>query len=408
MRFFLWLAWRYLWSSKAYRGEILYLSLLGLALGVAALVVAMAVVSGYQSTLRRAVIDITGHVIVTGQRPLAEQGRQVAEQMAPLLGESLVAQTAFVQLEAIVAHEGQVSGVFIEGMDPDNFTEVLNLEGRLLEGRFLESNVTLPEALIGRGLASRLGLGVGDEIRLVIPASAGFDGGGVRSRLQRFQVVGILDLGRYDFNLRFVGVELKQAQEFAQIGDYITGFRLRLSSDDLARPASLSLGRELGRLVFVTDWQDINRSLFEAAALEKIVIFLVLSLMIVAASFTVASTLLISVVRRYRDISVLRAMGATSRNIWQLFTLQGLLIGFVGALLGIGLGLLGCWAFIWGLETFAIFPAEIYKLDSIELDLRFTDLLVIVLACVGVCFLATLGPAKKGAKLSPVEGLRYE
>ncbi len=409
MGFQLWMAWRYLFSGKAFRGEILALSLLGLALGVAALVVAMAVVSGYQSTLRRAVIDVTGHILAVGPGPLPNRGADLAQKMRPLIEDSLVAQTPFIHLEAIVAHQGQVSGVFIEGLDLDSFDQVLNLEPRLREGRFLkEAAEPVAEAMIGQGLAKRLDLKVGDEIRLVIPVSSGLEGSGFRSRMARFRVVGVLDLGRHDYNLRYVAVEMGRAQDFAQVGDHITGFRLKLRSADLARPVSLALSHEFGRGLWARDWQEINRSLFEAAALEKVVIFIVLSLMIVAASFTVASTLLISVVRRYRDISLLKAMGATGTDIRRMFTYQGLLIGLLGSVLGLVLGLVACWVFMWAVEFFDLFPAEVYKLDSIQLDLRPLDLLATVAACILVCFLATLAPARKGAKLSPVEGLRYE
>ena len=201
-------------------------------------------------------------------------------------------------------------------------------------------------------------------------------------------------------------VDLGAAQKLAQISQRVSGVRLRLKSDDLAKPTSEAIRNNLGYRTRY--WFDMNRNLFEAAELEKAVIFFVLLVMVIAASFNISSTLFVSVMRRYGDISILKTMGANRWFIIKLFTSQGLLIGFLGAVLGLILGLGACFGFMWAQKEFGLIPSDIYKLDHVDIEVRFLDLLAIFCASLLICFVATLAPSRRGARMVPVEGLHYE
>ncbi len=382
------------------------LCLVGMIIGVGSLVVAMAVVSGYATTLKRSVIDVTSHMVVS--RPTGQESPAEFKDLLLSVGD-FVAYTPYVFLEAVLAHEGHISGVAVEGVEESTVHQVLKLENRLRAGEFnLSPKEDASAALIGKGLAVKHGLKVGDGFKVVLPVSAEFDRGRVKPRISRFFVSGILDMGRYDFDERYILTDLKTAQKFAQIGDRVTGYRFRLKDDDRALTLAPELERRFHPRYVVTTWYDVNQNLFRAVDLEKPVIFFVLLVIVVAAAFNIASTMFVSVIRRFRDISVLKAMGATHGTIMAIFSVQGLLIGVVGSILGVLFGLLACAVFMLVQNTWGILPGEVYKIDKVYLELRFWDLAAILFAAWTISLIATLGPARKGAKLPPVEGLRYE
>lgn len=403
----LWIGRRWLGIRRRSIGTPAFLSLLGLIVGVASLVVAMAVVSGYQSTLKRTVVDIVGHLLVM-KRGASLTMDDFDRDIKPLVPE-VVAATPFLYLEAVVAHGGQISGVVIEGVDLGSVHDVLNLKSRLLSGRLdFEPDGERPAAWIGKGLANKYNLKLGDVFKVVLPVNADFEASTFRPRMTEFVVRGVLNLGRQDFDSRYVLTDLKAAQILGQVGDRVSGFRIKLTSSDLAEAAVIRISNQFGYQYVARDWHDVNHNLFEAAGLEKIVIFFVLLVLIIAAAFNVSSTLYVGVVKRYHDISLLRTLGATRKNIARVFLLQGLGLGVVGSFLGIILGLGLCGLFMWGQENLGLISSEVYKLDHIDVEFRISDFVLIIGTCLTICLGFSLAPARRGAKLSPVEGLRYE
>jgi lipoprotein-releasing system permease protein len=387
-------------------GSTALLSVIGLVIGVASLVVAMAVVSGYESTLKRTVIDVSGHVLVM-KRGASLSADEFTRDVAPLVPE-MVAATPFLYLEAVIATQGQISGIVIEGMDLSTVHSVLNLKSRLKEGRFTDEMADVPSAWIGKGMAKKYKLKVGDRVHVVLPVNAEFDAGSFRPRLGEFLVRGILDLGRQDYDARYLMTDLKSAQELAQVGDKVSGFQMRLVSPDAAASVAKRIATQFDYQYWARDWEDVNHNLFEAARLEKVIIFVVLLVLIIAAAFNVSSTLFVGVVKRYHDIGLLKTLGATQRSIRRVFLLQGLGLGLLGSVLGLILGLLLCGMFMWAQAHFRLIPAEVYKLDRIQVEIRFGDFFAIIGACLLICFVFSWAPARRGAELRPVEGLRYE
>ncbi len=382
------------------------LSTVGMIIGVGSLVVAMAVVSGYETTLKKSVIDVTGHVVVS-----RTAGPESPDQFKDLLSrmKDAVAYTPFVFLEAVLAHSGKLSGVAIEGIDEATLHQVLRLKSRVREGEFrLTRESDASAALVGQGLARKHNLKIGDRFRVVLPAAADQDRGRVKPRVARFYVTGILEMGRHDFDERYFVTDLKTAQDFAQIGDQVSGYRFKFKSDEEAKIFAPELDREVRPHYRVKSWYSVNKKIFQAIDYEKPVIFFVLLVIVVAAAFNISSTLFVSVIRRFRDISVLRAMGAGRGLIMRIFTAQGLIIGIFGSALGIVLGLIATGLFVWAQNHWTLLPAEVYKIDRVSVEIRFSDLMAILGAAWAISFLATLGPARRGARLSAVEGLRYE
>ena len=402
-----WLAFRYFGSWRRFFTLTTVLAVLGMTIGVASLVVSMAVFSGYVSTLEKTVQDAVGHLLVL-KRGAADQSEMLKD-ITPLV-DGLIGQTPFVYSEAILAHKGKISGILIEGIDEDTVDSVLNLKDRVIAGKleFVRRPGGLPKVLIGKGIAQRFNLGVGDQVNLVVPLSAEYQASSFRPKLAKFEIAGVINYGRYDFDSRYVVMQISQAQEFVELGKRITGYRLKIKDPFKARGIVLDIGNKFGPTYWARDWLEVNRNLFEAARLEKTVLFFVLMILVVAAAFNIANILFISVVQRYRDISVLKTMGAPNRMIRRIFIAQGLIVGAVGALSGISIGLILCRVFEWLQYRYQLIPAEVYKLDHINLQVRFWDLLAILGATLAVCFVATLVPSRRGAKISPVEGLRYE
>lgn len=403
-----WLAYRYFGSFRRFFNLSTTLAVLGMAIGVASLVVSMAVFTGYNSTLEQTVQDAFGHVIVL-KRGNTDQESMLKEVQPVMKG--LVASTPFVYSEGILAHQGNINGVLIEGVDLDTVNTVLKLKDRLIAGKFDLSPSPAgeePKALIGKGIAQKFNLKVGDVFRIVIPLANEYQASSFRPKLGKFKIAGILNFGRYDYDTKYVVMSIEDVQKFVEINKNVTGYRFRIEDPRNARQIANEISARFGSGYWARDWQEVNRNLFEAAKLEKVVLFCVLMILVVAAAFNIANTLFVSVVQRFRDISVLKTIGASDRLIRRVFTAQGLIVGGVGAGGGVILGLILCRFVEWAQVYWQLIPAEVYKLDHIDLDVQISDLVVILGVSLVICYIATLVPSRKGAKISPVEGLRYE
>jgi len=400
-----WLVRRYLKTQRGLLNLSTALSVIGMMIGVGSLVVAMAVVSGFETTLKKSVIDTFGHLVVL-VRGGADQSKEFIELKSNL--KTAEAYTPFLMVESILAYKGKTSGVFLYGVDESTVHQVVHIRPRIVAGEFsLELKGGLPGALIGKGIARRHHIRVGDRIRLVLPQSTGV-GGSLRTRVEEFHVSGIINLGRHDFDSRYVMASLPRVQKFSQLENKISGYRFRITNPEEADSVAQDIENQFSDRYEVSTWRDVNRYLFEAVRLEKPVIFFVLLIIVIAASFNIATTLFVNVIRRYRDISVLKSMGAERSTLLALFSLQGTLIGAIGAAAGLILGLAACIAFVWLQNKFGLISGEVYKLDQVDVELRVLDIVGIILASLLISFLASLGPAWRGASLPPVEGLRYE
>lgn len=403
-----WIAWKLLFSRKTLFGGSAPLSLAGLILGVAALVASMAVMSGFEQTLKTAMADVTGHAQVVKRSRFPDDWRELEERIRKA-EPTLVSSSRFVFIEAVLANQGKISGVLIQGVDAERSHEVLNFKTRVLDGSDdLRAESDVPPALIGKGIATKMGLKVGDTFRVVVPVADGIDPSKFQRKVGQFKVQGILDLGKYEWNERYILADLTTAQKIADIGDRYSGLLLRFQDIDYARTAAFNLSQVLGAPYWVRDWRDSNENLFEAIRVERPGIFFVVLVITLVAAFNVSATLFVNVVRRFKDIAILKTVGLSKKDIIKIFALQGVIMGFVGIVGGFTLGLILCEAFEFMQSRLGLISGEVYRLDGVEVSIRFVDAAAICAVTLLICFVATLAPALRGGRLSPVEGLRNE
>lgn len=404
-----WISFRLLFTKKALLNSATIWSLLGLILGVIALVVTMAVVSGYEKTLQSAMIDVTGHVQVvkrTIQNLPAEDFKAKLQEVTPDLKNA----TLFNFVEGVAAKEGQVYGVLLQGLETATFSEVLNIQKRIIQGEFNISTEGIHDdqlrGVIGKGLAKKLSLQVGDVFAVIIPIADGYDAGQFRRKMGRILVSGIIDLGKNDYNDRFIILDIDKTQKLAELGDHYQGAFLKYAEAELADDRVHQLAVQLGRGYYIRGWRDLHENLFEAVKLERIILFFVVFIISIVAAFNVSSTLFINVVKKYPEVALLKTLGLAQRQIKNIFIIQGLLLASTGLVIGFVSGLVLCYFLEFLQQHLQIISGDVYKLDSIQLYVRTLDVIFIIIATLLIAYFATRSPAKKGAELSPVEGFR--
>lgn len=402
MKFNFWLARKLLFSRQVLFGGSAPLSFLGLILGVAALVVSMAVMSGYVQTLKSVMTDITADLQIVKRGKLGENWEAFAAQLKKD-EPRIQAVMRFGFAEAVLARKGQVSGVLFQGVDADYLQQVLKIEKRVKTGALQISDNNIN---VGVGLAKRYKLEVGEKIYLVVPLATPFEASGFKRQSREFTVTGIIDFGKNDWNERLILGNLKALQDLTEIGDRYTGMFVKLDNSDNAQDASVNLLDKLGPGFSVMTWYDVNRNMFEAVMIERVVIFFVVLLIVIVAAFNISSTLYVFIRQKYADIAILKSLGLSQKRIQFLFLSQGLIVGTMGTVIGVIIGYDLCFGFMFLQDHYALISGSVYKLDKIYTDIRWLDLLVICVTTQVICLIATYFPAFKGSRLEVVEGLK--
>lgn len=402
MRLNFWLAYRMLFSKQVLFGGSAPLSFLGLILGVAALVASMAVMSGYVETLKTAMTDITGDLQVVKHGKLVENW----ESFSKTLREKeprIASMMRFGYAQAVLARKGQVSEVLFQGIEENEFKNVLHIENRVKQGKLA---LGADQVAIGSGLAKKYNVQVGEKIYLVVPLATPFGSSGFKRQSKVFTVTGIIDFGKNDWNQRLVLGDLKSLQQLTEIGDRFTGAFIKLRDRDSASEAGLNLSEHLGPGFSVMTWYDVNRNIFEAVVIERAVIFFVVLLIVIVAAFNISSTLYVFIRQKYSDIAILKTLGLSQRKIRMIFLSQGIIVGSLGTVIGIVLGYALCFGFMYLQEHYSLISGSVYKIDKILTEVRLVDLLVICVSTQVICLIATYFPAFKGSQLEVVEGLK--
>ena len=402
MRLNFWLAYRMLFSKQVLFGGSAPLSFLGLILGVAALVASMAVMSGYVETLKSAMTDITGDLQVVKHGKLVENW----ESFSKTLREKeprIASMMRFGYAQAVLARKGQVSEVLFQGIEENEFKNVLHIEKRIKQGKL---TLSADQVVIGSGLAKKYSVQIGEKIYLVVPLATPFGSSGFKRQSKEFTVTGIIDFGKNDWNQRLVLGDLKSLQQLTEIGDRFTGAFIKLHDRDSASEAGLNLSEHLGPGFSVMTWYDVNRNIFEAVVIERVVIFFVVLLIVIVAAFNISSTLYVFIRQKYSDIAILKTLGLSQRKIRMIFLSQGIIVGTLGTVIGIVLGYVLCFGFMYLQEHYALISGSVYKIDKIFTEVRLVDLLVICVSTQVICLIATYFPAFKGSQLEVVEGLK--
>ena len=408
MRFETFVALRYLFSRRkqTFIYIISLMSILGVGLGVGALVVVLGVYNGLTTDMRDKILGANAHAIVMAHTPNAfEHVPDIAKRASK--APHITGATPFIYSEVMLSSGRGVKGIILRGIDPQTAAPVVTMLQKLRAGSVadLEQEGT-PGIIIGDELASRLGLIVGSRINML--SSSGESGAsGFKPRIRPFVVRGIFKTGMYEYDSSLAFVTLAAARDTLGLPDgFLTGVEVTVDDLFAADKIAAGLSETLGYPFYVRHWMEMNANLFAALKLEKIGMFILLTMVVLIGSFSIVTSLVMLVMEKTRDIAILMSMGATRRTIRRIFMLQGTIIGFIGTMLGYAMGLsLG-----WALKRYQFIklPENVYTLDHLPIIITWSDVLIIGASAMLLCFLATLYPARQASRLEPAEALRYE
>ncbi len=412
MRFELFMGLRYLKAKRkqTFISIITVVSIAGVMVGVMALVTVLAVMNGFQEDIRNKILGITSHLIVLDGSGGIREYQKITGQVETV--EGVVAATPFVLGQAMLSTGRAATGVVIRGIDPVTAPEVINLEINLKEGTLDDlhsskdpTGIDSPKGMIiGKELAHLLGVSRGDEINMISPTGV-MTPVGMVPRMRKFKVAGVFESGMYEYDSSLVFLDLGVAQDFFDMSDRVTGIEVRVKDIYQASEVSQRVALELGSPYWTKDWMQMNKSLFSALKLEKIMMFILLALIIMVAAFNIIGTLTLVVMEKTRDIAILKSMGATARKILNIFIIEGVVVGVVGTALGI----LGGYGLCLLLARYPFpLPSDVYQLNHLPVKPEIFDFLVVAASAIAISFAATIYPSWHASKLQPAEALRYE
>ncbi len=407
MGYSLFIAKKYIGAGRrsAFITAITAISVGGVAIGVLALITVLAVLNGFENEVIERIIGTNAHVIIRRADGF-ENYQEVADRLEGMHAVEGIA--PFVFTKAMVISRDATDGLLIRGIDLKQESEVTEISSYIKPAhfRFDRDDTTISKIIIGREAAFNMRLAIGDTVMLAGgDLSASFPLS-VMAVFHEFEVGGFFDSGMYEYDASYGFISLEAAQDYADLGAGVTGLSVRLEDMDDAPMVAQAMMVMLGPGYMVSDWIRLNRNLFTWMKMEKKVMFIILSLIIVVAAFGIASTLIMVVMQRVKDIGILRSLGATSGAVMRIFMLHGLIIGVLGTLLGTAGGIL--LALVVNRFKLIELPGEVYFVDTVPVMLRYQDILTIDAVALLVCFAATLYPAWQASRLIPVEAIRYE
>ncbi|HVC20246.1 MAG TPA: lipoprotein-releasing ABC transporter permease subunit [Vicinamibacterales bacterium] len=399
-------ALRYLFARRkqAFISVISFISTLGVTVGVMALVIALALMTGLQQELRNRILGSTAHVYVWKMGGLLDYHAEVKKLLAvphvtgaapAILGKALV--------------EGPRNPQFItlKGIDPALEPSVSNIAQALRQGRLQDldrGDDHAPGILLGDTLANQLGVTVGDSVTILTPEGT-LSPMGLIPRTRRLRVVGIFSLGLYEFDAAYGYVTLGVAERLLDV-KHPEIIQLRVDDIYRAPAVAAAIPKRLGARYLTQDWTEMNHSLFSALWLEKMAISITIGLIVVVAALNIIASLILLVMEKSRDIAILKTMGASARSVMAIFMIEGLIIGVTGTAVGAGGGVLIAW--VMNRYKLIRVPLDVYQVPYVPFTVRPADFAVVVVAAILVCFLATIYPSRQASKLDPAQALRYE
>ncbi len=386
-------------------------SMLGIALGIAALITVMSVMNGFQKEVRARILGVTAHVQIMGGETGLAQWQSVRE--ATMKNPEVVATAPFVNGQGLLAYSSNVRGAMVRGIIPADENTVADLGRDMRVGQLTSLVPEEYNIILGADLARQLGVKVGTKLMLITPQFSATPAGMV-PRTRSFTVSGIFSSGHYEYDSTLALIHMKDAQALFRLGDNVSGVRLKLRDTDRARSVSRALGDSLRIDGYVTDWTRQNEVYFHAVEIEKRMMFLILALIIAVAAFNLVSTLVMVVTDKHPDIAILRTLGASPGMIMKIFVVQGAVIGVIGTLIGVMVGVLLALnidvvvPFIERVIGAKMLSPEVYFLTELPSDLRWNDVWTTVVIALSLSLAATLYPSWRASRVNPAEALRYE
>ncbi len=386
-------------------------SMLGIALGVTALITVLSVMNGFEKELRERILGMAAHASLLGSGEGLAQWRALAQQA--MEHEQVVGAAPYIEGQGMLSRGEQAVGVMVRGIDPAAERAVSEVGQQMVAGSLEALQQQRFGAVLGAELGKRLGVGVGDKVTLMIPKGS-VTPAGLVPRMKRFTVVGLFEAGMHEFDSGLLLLSIGDAARLFRMGEEVTGVRLKLSDMFLAPQVTQQIADQAQRSFRYTDWTRQHANFFRAIQMEKRVMFIILTLIIAVAAFNIVSTMVMVVTDKAADIAILRTLGAQPRDILAIFMVQGALIGVTGTVLGVAGGValaLNVESLVPAIERLfetEFLSAEIYYISSVPSDLRWPDVSLIALVSLGLSLLATIYPAWKGSRVQPAESLRYE
>jgi lipoprotein-releasing system permease protein len=386
---------RYLMTKRKEKfiSLISIISILGVAIGVASLIVVIAVMTGFDRDLRDKIVGNYSHITVSSFNGIdRSEYNWIKEQVA--LNPHVRGISPYLQGQVFVIDGNRFFATALKGIEPDNELKVSQINKYMSEGSL--ANLRGESVVLGKELASFLGLRLGSKLSINSPSGIPYN----------LKVIGIFNSGMYDYDMNLILTDLNMAQDIFMLKDKVGAISIKLDNLYLAEEVKKDLNSTLDRKYNLSTWIEKNRNFFAALKLEKLTMFIILTLIILVASFNIISTLMVMVVEKTKDIGILKAIGMNSRSIRKIFTWEGLMIGSLGIFLGTAIGLILC--ALLKKYQFIKLPQDIYYIDKLPVALDWLDISLIILSALLIALLSTIYPASKAARLHPVEALRYE
>jgi lipoprotein-releasing system permease protein len=408
-----WIGLRYTHAKRRnhFISFISLISMLGIILGVTALIVVISVMNGFQDELRDRILGVAAHLEITGPNNRLSDWPALAAQVKQ--NTEVKGYAPYVTGQGLLVYGDATKGAMIRGVLPAMEQHVSALGKDMKAGRLSDLKAGEFGIALGKDLARSLGVGLGDKVAVIAPQGV-FTPAGLIPRIKQFRVVGIFSAGMYEYDAGLALINLSDAQKLYRLGDDVSGLRLRLDDMFRAPLVTRELAHSLEGNYYLTDWTMTHTNFFRAVGIEKRMMFIILTLIVAVAAFNIVSTLVMVVTDKQADIAILRTLGASPGSIMQVFMMQGSLIGLIGTLLGVAGGVV----LALNVETVVpviehvlginLFPADVYYISELPSKLVWSDVAWIAGVALGLSFLATLYPSWRASRVQPAEALRYE
>jgi len=390
---------------------IALISMAGIALGVAALIVVLSVMNGFQKELRARILGVASHVQITGPGGQLRGWPRIAEQASQ--NKEVVAAAPFVNAQAMLSSGAGVRGTVVRGIEPVLEDKVADIGDKMVQGSLDELEPGSFRIVLGIELARALGVARGDKITLIAPQGL-VTPAGLLPRLKQFTVSGIFEVGMFEYDSGLALIDIEDAQKLYGMGDAVSGVRLKLEDLFRSREVARDLVDRIDAQLYVTDWTRSHANFFRAVQIEKNVMFIILLLIVAVAAFNIVSTLVMVVTDKQSDIAILRTLGASPRGIMKIFIVQGALIGVFGTLVGVIGGVLLALnidvvvPFLEHTFNVQFLSREVYYISELPSDLQRGDVIAITAVSLVLSLLATLYPSWRASRVNPADALRYE
>jgi lipoprotein-releasing system permease protein len=397
-------------SRNSFISFISLISVSGIALGVAALIVVLSIMNGFQKEVRDRMLSVLSHIEVFDASGQLQNWQATAREA--FRNKEIIGAAPYVLAQAMVTRNDTVRGIIVRGILPQQEASVSEVAGQVRDGSFEELKPGEARIVIGNELAKALAVKVGDKINLLVP-KGGLDAGAALPQLTQFTVAGVFNAGHYEYDSTLAFMHMEEAQKVFGL-EAPSGLRFKVQDMQRAPQVALELSRSLSGDLLIRDWSRQNRTWFAAVQSQKNIMFLILALIIAVAAFNLVSTLVMTVTDKQSDIAILRTLGASPGAISRIFVIQGALIGFLGTMAGVGLGVVlakNIGALVASVEqafSMKFLSSDVYLINALPSELNWPDVYLIGAMAFALSLVATLYPSWWAARVKPAEALRYE